>query len=287
MEFVTVIEKERDPKSKEQLRNISLTLFISKLVENLIYDILMKHFGDKIDTGQHGGRKKYSVLLYMVKLVDFVMANLEKKKAVIMALIDLSKAYNRQCHNRMLTCFNDLGTPNYLLKVMRSYLEKRKMVVRHKGETSDSHLVPGGSPQGTNLGILCYLVNINSCGVPFEEIEDYIRKCTNINEMNHPIIPLPPPNINEKAARFKYIDDLSLCQSVDLSDLKLIDSDTDRPLNYRDRTFHFLPDEKNELQKTLNDEHKFSNLQKFMLNEKKTHTVIFNTASSNIKGFLS
>ena len=36
MDFVTVIEKERDPQSKEQLRNISLTLFISKLVENLI-----------------------------------------------------------------------------------------------------------------------------------------------------------------------------------------------------------------------------------------------------------
>ena len=51
-----------------------------------------------------------------------------------------------------------------------------------------------------------HLVNINSCGVPFEEIEDYIRKCTNINEMNHPIIPLPPPNINENAARVKYID---------------------------------------------------------------------------------
>ena len=59
MEYVSVIEKEKDPKTKDELRNISLTLFISKLVENLIYDLLIKVFGDKIDSGQHGGRKKY------------------------------------------------------------------------------------------------------------------------------------------------------------------------------------------------------------------------------------
>ena len=61
-EFVTVIEKEKDPQSKDDLRNISLTLFISKLVENLIYDLLIENFGDKLDTGQHGGKKKHSVL---------------------------------------------------------------------------------------------------------------------------------------------------------------------------------------------------------------------------------
>ena len=90
LEFVTVIEKIRDPQTKDDLRNISLTLFISKLVENIIYDLLMNNFGHKIDAGQHGGRKGYSVLLYLVKLVDFVMSNLDNKKPVMMALIDFS-----------------------------------------------------------------------------------------------------------------------------------------------------------------------------------------------------
>ena len=86
----------------------------------------MNAFGDKIDPSQHGGRQKYSVLLYMVKLVDFIMKNLDKKKAITMALIDYSKAFNRQSHNRLVTCFSDLGTPNYLLKVLTSYLWRRK-----------------------------------------------------------------------------------------------------------------------------------------------------------------
>ena len=74
MEYVTVIEKEKDPKSKDELRNISLTQFISKLVENLIYDLLIEKWGDKLDSGQFGGRKGYSVLIYLVKMVDFILS---------------------------------------------------------------------------------------------------------------------------------------------------------------------------------------------------------------------
>ena len=218
MEYVTVIEKMNDPKSKDDLRNISLTLFLSKLVENLIFDLLMTKFGDKIDPSQHGGRQKYSVLLYMVKLVNFIMSNLDRKKAVTMALIDYSKAFNRQCHNRLLTCFSDLGTPNYLLKVMASYLSNRKMVVRHLGATSEIFDIPSGSPQGTNLGVLCYLVGINSCGVPLDSIENFINNCVNEVERMHPVLPLPSSPITRDEARLKYIDDMSLCHAVNLKD---------------------------------------------------------------------
>ena len=127
-----MISKITDPNDKGDLRNLSLTLFIAKLIENIIYDLLMEQFGDKIDSGQFGGRKGYSVTLYLIKLVDFILANLDKSKAIQICLIDFSKAYNRQCHNRLLTCYSDLGTPTYLLKVIKSYLTNRKMAVRHR-----------------------------------------------------------------------------------------------------------------------------------------------------------
>ena len=161
-------------------------------------------FGDKIDPGQHGGRQNYSVLLYLVKLVEFVMSNLDKKKAVMMALVDFSKAYNRQCHNRLITCYSDLGTPGYLLNVIFSYLSDRKMVVKHRGVISKVYNLPGGGPQGTNLGILSYLVNINSCGIPLESIEHIIQTSISGGENIHPILPLPPPNVTEDSARLKY-----------------------------------------------------------------------------------
>ena len=149
--------------------------------------------------------------MYLIKLVDFILSNLDKSKAVLLCLIDFSKAYNRQSHNRLLTCYSDLGTPSYLLKVLQSYLQNRKMKVRYKGEVSQTYDLPGSGPQGTNIGILNFIVYVNSCGVPLDEMldclthehkEQYIGRPTLEKEMSpnqdlgwvkvcHPILPTP------------------------------------------------------------------------------------------------
>ena len=98
--------------------------------------------------------------------------------------------------------------------------------------------------------------------------------------MVHPVLPLPPPSITDDSARFKYIDDLSMCQAVNLSDVIPIDGQIDRPLNFRDSTMHHLPNDKNQLQKQMDSIHKFCDIQNFRINEKKTQTVVFNTATS-------
>ena len=96
-------------------------------------------------------------------------------------------------------------------------------------------------------------------------------------ERAHPILQPPSININESNARFKYIDDMSICQTVNKSDLISIDWQMQRPLNFRDRTLHYLPDHNNQLQKHVNSVHKFCEIQKMIINEKKTQTIIFNT----------
>ena len=93
------------------------------------------------------------------------------------------------------------------VKVLRSYLMKRQMVVRHKGETSAIMSLPGSCGQGTNLGILSYLVNINSCGLPMDDIVKYVLRKCNSNDRRAfscvPALPLPPYHITESAARLK------------------------------------------------------------------------------------
>ena len=123
----------------------------------------------------YGGRRRYSVMLYLIKMVDFILSNLDKSRAVLLSFVDFSKAYNRQSPNRSLTCYRDLGTPAFLLKILRSYLTKRKMVVRHKGILSEIFDTPGGGAQGTNIGILSFLVTVNSCGVPLDEMMDCLE----------------------------------------------------------------------------------------------------------------
>ena len=134
-----------------------------------------------------------------------------------MCLIDFSKAYNRQCHNRLLTCYSDLGTPTYLLKILKSYLTKRKMVFRHRGKLSDFYDLPAGGAQGTNIGILNFLVYVNSCGVPFDKMmeclnhehkEKYIGRPEEEHSVPliynlgcvkiwHPILPQPDAHVSD------------------------------------------------------------------------------------------
>ena len=108
------------------------------------------------------------------------------------------------------------------------------MAVRHKGSMSEHFEMPGGGPQGTNLGILAYLVNINSCGVSLESLTDYLQETFNEAEIYHPILPLPPPHLTEDNARFKYIDDVSLCHAIDLKHVKSTEANLPKPVNFRD-----------------------------------------------------
>ena len=74
------------------------------------------------------------------------------------------------------------------------------------------------------------------------------------------------------------MDDMSLCHSVNLKDLQEINWPIEKPVNFRNRTMHHLPSNKNKLQDTMNHVHKFSEVQYFKVSQDKTHTVIFNTA---------
>ena len=71
-----------------------------------------------------------------------------------------------------------------------------------------------------------------------------------------------------------------MCQTVKLSDLEKMSEDTPKPLNYRDRTLHYLPLSKNKLQEKFNNVEKFCKIQRNVINSDKTKTVIFNTAQS-------
>ena len=160
--------------------------------------------------------------------------------------------------------------------------------------------IPGGGAQGTNLGVLSFLVYINSCGVPFEKMADclehehkeqYIGLPAEENQeppiqtlgwtkICHPVLPEPGPHITETQARFKYIDDKVTAEAIKTADLKPITRFMERPLNYRDRTLHQLPTENGPLQSNLLEIDQYCNIQKMKINSEKSKTAVFNTVTS-------
>ena len=60
--------------------------------------------------------------------------------------------------------YSDMGTPGWLLKLVMALLEDRKMVLNHRGCTSNEESLPGGDPQGTKFGLFLFLILKNHAG---------------------------------------------------------------------------------------------------------------------------
>ena len=144
------------------------------------------------DKAQYGNVKGVSVQHYLVKMLHQILLNLDKQSqsesfAVLVSLIDWSKAFDHQSHILGLQSFIDNGVRPSLIPILLSFFQNRTMKVKWNGKISTSRALPGGGPQGGTLGILEYKSQSN-------DNTDFLKE-------------------DEK---FKYIDDLSMLEIVNL-----------------------------------------------------------------------
>ena len=269
-EYQLAIPKAHPPLSEDETRNIASTAFLSKQYESFIGDWIFPYIKPFIDPGQCGGLKGSSITHYLVKLLHFVHSYLDLKKphAVLLALVDLEKAFNRVSHQLVIEDLADMQVPGWLLLILISYLTERSMYMRHKGATSSRKSLPGSSPQGAFLGILLFIIIFNGA-------------------LLRPAIP------RLHSLNLKYIDDLSLLAAFNLK-ICLRDDPVDRPmpLNFNERTREVLAIESNSLQEDLNNLKLFATNKLLKIKEKKTQVMKFNFTRShdfppelNVEGF--
>ena len=272
MEWVTPIAKVAVPETEDDLRPISLTPFFSKVTEQVIVKWLLHYIGDKMDFRQYGGIKGNSICHYIIEFINFILLNQDSSEqtAVLACMVDFNKAFNRIDHNNLITKLSDMGVPGWLLKVVIGFLSNRRMVVRYKGKISDIKSLPGGGPQGTLLGLFLFLILINDCGFEGQankagELLTTKRNMRMVNEIH-----------------LKYVDDLSLAESINLPvKLKSI-PDSDRPLPdvFRARTGHIFPTNRSVVYRQLLETEKFAKDNHMQINYKKTKLMLFNPCRS-------
>ena len=124
--------KPNQPESESELRVISLTPFLSK-----VFDGILIHFvGDKMDRSQYGGVKGSSTSHYLIDMISYILYNqdLKEPKAVIAALVDFEKAFNRQNHHILITKVHKTGAPGWLLGSERFLRRKNSQSKIQRGE---------------------------------------------------------------------------------------------------------------------------------------------------------
>ena len=213
-------------------------------------------------------------------MLDFIHSNIDRSTkeptAVLTGLIDFSKAFNRIDHNVLVTILSDLNIPTCALRLITSYLSQRKMCVRFNGVESAEQDIPGGGPQSGLLTVIFFDLQVNLAGAPCPR-PTLLPKGTIGPEpsLNHTTPPLPC-HMREKLLKKKYVDDLSLLESINLK-LSLIPSNPlVGPPNLHEQPGLHLPVDKSCLQHQLADLLAFTEKNKMKINLKKTKILPFN-----------
>ena len=152
-----------------------------------------------------------------------------------------------------------MDVPGWLLCIVMAFLSDRELIVTYK---NDRKYLPGGSPQGTRLGMFLFLILINFAGYNFEEMEYNISSL-----VTKPLCKREPM----EKIHMKYVDDLSLAVSINLKDNLVANPDDNpqRPLSYHDRTQHVLPVSRNAIQQEFDNLKDFATQHEMVINGKK------------------
>ena len=182
-----------------------------------------------------------------------IVSNVDKNSqgevnAVLATFVDWSKAYSRQCHKLGIESFIKNGVRPSLIPLLTSYFQNRKIIVKFHGKYSEPKLQPGSGAQGATLGNWEFLSQTNNSSdcVPKDD-------------------------------RFKYVDDLSILEIINLLSIGLCSHNfknqiaSDIPIHGQ-----YINNEDLKSQYYLNEINKWTVNQKMKISEKKTKSMIIN-----------
>ena len=160
---VTALPNVSPPKNiASDLRPISLTPIIIKVMEGFVCQWIWKEIQGKILPDQYGCMKQTGTTHALVNLIhNWSSATDDLGSYVRVLLVDFQKAFDHVDHTLVLEKLNKLGVHKCLVRWVASFLSGRQQRIKIGDIMSTWACLNGGVPQGTRLGPLLFLVMVN------------------------------------------------------------------------------------------------------------------------------
>jgi hypothetical protein len=153
-----ILKRRKPPNEVTSHRSTSLLSAISKLSEKL----LLKRLKIIIEKKRHRTkavwiREKHSTIEQVHRLTDATESTLVEKKICATVFFDAKQAFDKVCHNGLMTKLHML-LPKLYGQILQFYISGRLFRIKQGSEYSRLKEIKAGVPQGSVLGsLLCLL----------------------------------------------------------------------------------------------------------------------------------
>ncbi len=155
-------QKKTPLKEKNDLRPISLTSCISKVLEEFVVEWILEDIGRRIDPKKIGCLRGSSSTLCLLDMFHSWLSKLDiDGSSLRIVLLDFSKAFDRINLNVLVTKLIDMGLRRSLIPWICDFLTNRRQRVKIGESVSEWAQVNAGVPQRTKLGPILFLVVVN------------------------------------------------------------------------------------------------------------------------------
>ena len=158
---IVPVFKKGDHEHTENYRPISLLSLVSKVLERCVLNSLKDQLYNTISSCQHGFISGKSCTSNLLEVLDHIGSLLDNGEQIDVVYMDMSKAFDKVSHGRLLHKLREFGCGGTLLQWFSSYLTDRRQRVTVAGVTSDPLPVGSGVPQGSILGPALFLLFVN------------------------------------------------------------------------------------------------------------------------------
>ena len=161
----------KDTKSAKSYRPISLLSCVGKVLERIIASRLSKYMEEKkmFSNSQSGFRSHRMTTEQLLRLSEQSHIGFKKQQTTAALFLDAEAAFDRCWHNGIRY---KLNLPNRLIRLLSSFLTDRTLKVVYEGCTSHIVNLKAGTPQGSPLSPIIYIIYVN------DYPEDIERNCS-------------------------------------------------------------------------------------------------------------
>jgi len=160
---VPFIKPGKDPSKPESYRPIALTSSLCKIMERMVTDRFQWFLerGEILTKDQAGFRKNRSTVDQIIRMQDKISKSLQGKEHVLGVFIDFEKAYDMIHVPTLMRKIRGLGITGKVYDWVKDFLTDRTIQVKVGAALSQKHTLENGTPQGSVISPLLFLIMIN------------------------------------------------------------------------------------------------------------------------------